>query len=80
MVWVQAFLNVATGGFGTEVTVQTDEDLKSKMGGAAYLFTGACRPSEVPAMQLHCPMTRMTPRAGIMPQLTVETVDCCAAV
>ena len=33
-------MNVATGGFGTELTVKTDEDLKNKMGGAAYLFTG----------------------------------------
>ena len=37
---LQAFLNVATGGFGTELTVKTDEDLKNKLGGAAYLFTG----------------------------------------
>lgn len=36
----QVFLNVATGGFGTELTVKTDEDLKNKLGGAAYLFTG----------------------------------------
>ena len=33
-------MNVATGGFGTELTVKTDEDLKNKLGGAAYLFTG----------------------------------------
>ena len=37
---LQAFLNVATGGFGTELTVKTDEDLKNKLGGTAYLFTG----------------------------------------
>ena len=33
-------MNVATGGFGTEITAQTDEGLKDKLGGAAYLFTG----------------------------------------
>ena len=34
-------MNVATGGFGTEITAQTDEGLKDKIGGAAYLLTGA---------------------------------------
>ena len=33
-------MNVATGGFGTEITAQTDEGLKDKLGGAAYLLTG----------------------------------------
>ena len=37
---VQAFVNVATGGFGTELTVKTDENLKKSMGGAAYVLTG----------------------------------------
>ena len=37
---VQAFINVATGGFGTELTVKTDEGLKDKLGGAAYFVTG----------------------------------------
>lgn len=34
-------MNVATGGFGTEITAQTDEGLKSKLGGAAYFVTGS---------------------------------------
>ena len=34
------FLNMATGGFGTEAAKQTDSDLKDKVGGAAYLITG----------------------------------------
>lgn len=34
-------MNVATGGFGTEITAQTDEGLKNKLGGAAYLLTGS---------------------------------------
>ena len=33
-------MNVATGGFGTEITAQTDSGLKDKLGGAAYLITG----------------------------------------
>lgn len=37
---MQVFMNVATGGFGTEITAQTDEGLKDKLGGAAYLLTG----------------------------------------
>ena len=34
------FLNVATGGFGTQVTVATPNDLKKILGGAAYFLTG----------------------------------------
>ncbi len=34
------FINVATGGFGTEITVATDPTLKKHLGGAAYLLTG----------------------------------------
>jgi lipid kinase YegS len=34
------FMNVATGGFGTQVTVATPNDLKKILGGAAYFLTG----------------------------------------
>lgn len=34
------FLNMATGGFGTQLTVATPADLKKLFGGAAYLLTG----------------------------------------
>ena len=37
---MQVFMNVATGGFGTEITAQTDEKLKNSLGGAAYILTG----------------------------------------
>ena len=37
---VQVFLNVATGGFGTEMTTKTDEGLKNSLGGLAYAITG----------------------------------------
>lgn len=41
------FLNVATGGFGTQVTVETPEGLKKALGGAAYLLTGLTRYSSI---------------------------------
>jgi lipid kinase YegS len=39
----RTFINVATGGFGTQVTVETPEDLKRLLGGTAYLLTGLTR-------------------------------------
>ena len=35
--------NLATGGFGTEVTVETSEGLKKLLGGLAYLVTGVTK-------------------------------------
>ena len=34
------FVNVATGGFGTEITLETRPELKKALHGAAYLITG----------------------------------------
>ena len=53
----QVFLNMATGGFGSQVTANTSEDLKKILGGAAYLFTGLSRFSELHAAygELHGP-------------------------
>ncbi|EKT4467320.1 lipid kinase YegS [Pseudomonas putida] len=45
----QLFLNMATGGFGSQVTANTAEDLKKVLGAAAYLFTGLSRFSELQA-------------------------------
>lgn len=45
----QMFLNMATGGFGSQVTANTSEDLKKVLGGAAYLFTGLSRFAELSA-------------------------------
>lgn len=42
-VTLQVFVNVATGGFGTELTLKTDEEMKKTLGGAAYAITGAGR-------------------------------------
>lgn len=36
-------INVASGGFGTEVTVETGDGLKRMLGGLAYVFTGIAR-------------------------------------
>lgn len=47
------FLNMATGGFGTDVTTQTSEDLKNMLGGAAYLLTGLTRFSEIESAKGH---------------------------
>lgn len=35
--------NLASGGFGTQITVETDEGLKKMLGGLAYLITGIAR-------------------------------------
>ena len=53
----QVFLNMATGGFGSQVTANTSEDLKKVLGAAAYLFTGLSRFSELSAasVELHGP-------------------------
>lgn len=45
----EVFLNMGTGGFGSQVTANTSEDLKKVLGGAAYLFTGLSRFSELSA-------------------------------
>ncbi|WP_269584577.1 lipid kinase YegS [Roseibium sp. Sym1] len=47
----RVFVNMATGGFGTQVTAQTDPNLKKVLGGAAYLFTGLHRFSELAACE-----------------------------
>lgn len=43
MVNDRAFLNMATGGFGTQVTVETPPEQKARLGGFAYLLTGLVR-------------------------------------
>lgn len=43
----QPFVNMATGGFGSNVTANTSEDLKRFLGGGAYLLTGLTRFSEI---------------------------------
>lgn len=44
--------NLASGGFGTEVTVETDEGLKSLLGGLAYLVTGIARLGRIEPLEV----------------------------
>jgi len=41
------FINMATGGFGTEITVETRPELKKALHGAAYLVTGLTHLAEL---------------------------------
>ncbi len=44
------FVNMLTGGHGAKLTVETDPGLKRALGGAAYIFTGIGRFSELTAL------------------------------
>ena len=43
------FINLVTGGFGSRVTVETDPELKRRLGGLAYLLTGVSHFAELSA-------------------------------
>ena len=43
--------NLASGGFGTKITVETSEHLKKKLGGLAYVLTGLSRLGEIAPIQ-----------------------------
>ncbi|MHC4939244.1 MAG: lipid kinase YegS [Planctomycetota bacterium] len=43
LVGERVFVNVATGGFGTQVTLETPPPLKKALGGAAYFLTGVTK-------------------------------------
>ena len=45
--------NLASGGFGTKVTVETDEGLKRMLGGLAYLITGIARLGRIEPLFAH---------------------------
>ncbi len=44
--------NLASGGFGTQVTVDTDDGLKKMLGGLAYLITGISRLGRIDPIQV----------------------------
>ncbi len=44
-------VNLASGGFGTEVTVETAEGLKSMLGGLAYVITGIAKLGRIDTVQ-----------------------------
>lgn len=46
------FLNVATGGFGSEVSASTSDELKGVLGRAAYLVTGLAQMGSVEPVQV----------------------------
>ncbi|GLS04236.1 putative lipid kinase YegS-like protein [Chitiniphilus shinanonensis] len=48
----RAFVNMATGGFGTQVTLDTPEQQKSALGPFAYLLTGLKRLNAIEAEQV----------------------------
>lgn len=43
------FINLLSGGFGSRVTVETDPELKRRIGGLAYVLTGVSRFRELAA-------------------------------
>jgi len=43
------FINLVSGGFGSRVTVETDPELKQRLGGLAYLLTGISHFTELSA-------------------------------
>lgn len=45
------FINLVSGGFGARVTVETDPELKRRLGGLAYLITGISHFSDLTASQ-----------------------------
>ena len=49
--------NLASGGFGTQVTVETDDGLKKMLGGLAYLITGIAKLGKIEPIsaRLHGP-------------------------
>jgi lipid kinase YegS len=47
----RCFVNLATGGFGTRITVETPPDVKRVLGGVSYLVTGLTRFNDIKADQ-----------------------------
>jgi lipid kinase YegS len=47
------FLNVASGGFVTDVTAETPEAMKRLLGGVAYLLTGLVSVGSIEAKEVH---------------------------
>ena len=43
------FVNLVSGGFGSRITVETDPELKRRLGGLAYVLTGISRFAELSA-------------------------------
>ena len=52
------FLNVATGGVGTSVTVETPETMKDLLGKAAYFITGVRKLGDLEPRKMHLRVNR----------------------
>ena len=55
LVGERVFVNVATGGFGTQVTLETPPPLKKALGGAAYFLTGVTKFTSIKDAFGSCP-------------------------
>ncbi|GAB2626052.1 lipid kinase YegS [Novilysobacter erysipheiresistens] len=55
--------NLASGGFGTQVTVETDEGLKKMLGGLAYMITGIAKLGRIDPIQARISATTATGEA-----------------
>ena len=53
------FVNLVSGGFGSRVTVETDPELKRRLGGLAYAITGISRFAELSAKSRQVPGGRL---------------------
>lgn len=58
--------NLASGGFGTEVTVETDEGLKKMLGGLAYLVTGIAKLGRIEPVQARIEATDFSWEGGFI--------------
>jgi len=58
--------NLASGGFGTEVTVETDEGLKSLLGGLAYLVTGIAKLGRIEPVEVRVRGPRFAWEGGLI--------------
>lgn len=45
------FINMATGGFGTQITTSTPDELKRALGGVAYFLTGVTQFTSIAAVE-----------------------------
>jgi lipid kinase YegS len=59
-------VNLASGGFGTEVTVETREGLKEVLGGLAYLVTGMSKLGRIEPIEAHVVGTGFAWRGGFI--------------
>ena len=73
------FVNLVSGGFGSRVTVETDPELKKRLGGLAYVLTGISRfASSRPTAAASVP-TAFHGRGAPLPSLSAMAAEPAAA-